>query len=167
MREIAGDEIRRRTNELNGVFFSFDGFIHRDLADGMAGGVEMIGSAGSVPKRVLMTDVEDVIFDEILELFGADPGIVAQIKNGERHVEKMSFIGILGDEMAVEKSFFEVKLTGVGTFRIIILGQEHICKGVIRFMGINKYLKALVHFLVIFKKYICIMIDLCVIHSGP
>ncbi|KAE8669045.1 hypothetical protein F3Y22_tig00112260pilonHSYRG00023 [Hibiscus syriacus] len=97
----------------------------------MTPNVEMIGPTGPVPEWVLTTDVEDIILDEILQSLRTNSWVMAHVSNGERHIEKISLVGILGDEMATEKSFFEVKFTGIVTFGIKIHRQQHVCKGII------------------------------------
>ncbi|CAK9137885.1 unnamed protein product [Ilex paraguariensis] len=66
--------------------------------------------------------------------------------------------------MAIHKSLLEVTFTGVVTLRLRIHWQEHICKGIISLVGINVYLQASVHLLVVLQKDTALMEYLSVIH---
>lgn len=113
MRDVAGDEIARGANNLNGIELNMDRLLHSRPPDRMARDVEMVGPSRPVPERVGPAYVPNVVPHERLDPANAYSLVVPQAGDGEGEEEEVRLRRVVREEVAIEEGFLEVALACV------------------------------------------------------
>lgn len=126
--------------------------------------IEVIGPACPIPVRISPSNVEDIIPYIILDARTANSRVMSQPCDREGHKEQICLSWILCDEVALHEALLEVTFTGVITTRLKATGRENISEGIVPPVRINIYLKAPIHFSIVFLEDISVMVHVVVIH---
>lgn len=130
----------------------------------MTGDIKVISPTSSIPVRVLVADIVDVISDKVLNPSNTDPRVVPQPCDGERHEEEIGSRWILRNEVALQEDLLEVTLAGIVATRLEVHRRKDIREGIAPRVRVDVYLEAPIHLFIVFKEDIPIVEHIGVIH---